>query len=160
MANTNTTTKSRSANLDSPEAFAQLSTVQQANVVHGLSKEGMNQKEISDRVGVSVPQVSNLITIYELPSKLKRLIEEDKFSGTLVLQIIRENKGKTEDEISDMFMEVQGKHNSVSVVKTLMQKYSRNAVKKNEVTFEVLNAIIEGNMSYEQLKRFFGITKN
>lgn len=177
MANTTSTaTREKDfAQFENPKAFAQLSTVQQANVVHHMYDEKkMNQKDIHAKVGVSVPQVSNLLTIYALPSKVKRLIEEDKLSGTLVLQIIRESKGKNDDEISDMilelynvkkgkvtkkdFIEFQGKHNSFAETRNFMQRFSRNSIKKNEVAYGLLEAIVTGRFGEENLKRFFGIT--
>lgn len=154
-------------------SFANLNVVKQADTVNKLYIEGRDQKEISEMVGVSVPQVSNLITIAAMPKQLKKLVEEGVVTGTLVLQVRRDFKDFTDDDVLELIQSVYAdkgsrmtrkdllkhvsRHNSFAVVKKFMKRHNRNSVRKNEVVYETLNGIMSGKIDTVHLNKLFGI---
>lgn len=151
-----------------------MNQVEQAEHVQTLSGK-YSQKEIAEKLDISVPQVSNLMTIAALPLKMKKRIARNEVSATLVLQVIRDNKDISEAEacdlIEDAFIAKGGqdaitkkdinkmikRFNSFSIVKKIVKQYGPTSVKKNETEFEVIRGIVLGKLDRPTLLKRYGL---
>lgn len=76
-----------------------LNAIEQADLVSRLSKLGLENKEIAQKIGVSVVTINNMMTTSKLPASLKKKIAAKEITATLVLNMIRSKKDLTVDNI-------------------------------------------------------------
>lgn len=164
-----------------PAKFKTLGTVEQSEIVSVLLIERkLNQKSVAEKLGISIPQVSNLKTISELPTSLKKLIKKEQVSGTLVLDVIREYPHISQDRITDMittltekkegrgvtrkdvndFMQVT---DSIAEMRKFLKMWDENSVgpkKQHKIIFDILKGINEGKLTVENFEHLCGIVKH
>lgn len=157
--------------------FKEMDILEQAEYAYKKYYQGVAQKEISIEMGVSVPQISNLVTLATLPVAMKKRIKKGEVAATLILEVLRNNKGMPAEEACELIektIEMYGgdhkitrvdvnkfinKYNSVSIFKKILTQYNINSVKKNKEEFEMLRGLILGKLDRNMILKRYGITR-
>jgi predicted transcriptional regulator len=155
--------------------FRSLNPVKQAEKVSNMSNEGLMGKQIAQQVGISEAQVSNLLIIDGLPRELKKLIEDEKVTHTLVLAACRQYEDKSYGEIAEILHKLwrlkgakihskdlkraTGRENSHVIIRKFLKTHNRSKIKKNKPFYEFLLGIEKGTIGVAELNQFFGIVE-
>jgi len=159
-----------------------LNAIETSELMKRFINLGLKPKEISQKLGISVVTISNLLLIADLPVKLKKRIENNEISSTLVLQELRGKKIEAEqlaDQIENILespskdlpdypkansgkdKKVTAKDlnavNSTKVVKDflyIMEK-NKNQPQINSKTFDFLNSMFHNELEEKDVIEFF-----
>lgn len=77
----------------------QLTPLENAEVIRRLIQYNFTPKEISQKLGITEASVSNMRLLADVPQAVKKDIKENVITSTLVVNMIRSNKGMTMGEI-------------------------------------------------------------
>lgn len=161
-----------------------LNAVEQAELIKRFINLGLKPKEISLKLGISVVTISNLQSIADLPTKLKKRIQNNEISSTLVLQELRAKKIEAEelaDKIENMLSETTASPelpdytdipqkektkvtakdlnavNSVKIVKDFLKEMAVNESQPqlNSKTFDFLNSMFSNEFDKKDIIEFF-----
>lgn len=150
-----------------------LNILEIAGVVNRMQVCGLDEKEIATRINKAVPFVKKCFTLLEAPESVKKLIQSDKISSTLAINIF--SKAKDFDKAVIMLEEIaenapritqatvtkaQGKINSVKIFKKLSkvgEKESRLVKEDKTELYDFLKKFISGEFTAEELEQMFYI---
>ena len=157
----------------SKQQFKKMNAIEQAHLAQKMYDQGFDQKYIASELGVSIPQVSNLITLASLPLNMKKRIINNNVAATLLLEVIRKNPDLSKDDAVQIVEDIAAKNdgrvtrkavnkhtntvNTIAVLKKLFRQVNMNNVTKNQDIFEVLRGVIDGKFDKPSLINFFGI---
>lgn len=109
-----------------------LKTLQRAEVISRLKAYGLNDTEISKKIGCTSTQVARYLTMLQMPHELKELVNADRISATYALQLFTELGAKAATEKAKKGLETGVKKvtprvvNAVNAKKRLTPKMTRH----------------------------------
>ncbi len=93
-----------------------LKALQRAEVISRLSAYGLNDTEISKKIGCTSTQVARYLTMLKMPHELKELVNVDKISATYALQLFDKYGAKLATEKAKTGLETGAKKVTPKVV--------------------------------------------
>lgn len=114
-----------------------LDTLARAKVYQRLSRMGLSNKEVAERVNTSVVHVSQALTMLEMPEKLKDQIRDELVSPTLALDLYREHGSEAVDVVDEAAKEAS----SVAGDKKKPKLTGRNFRKKRNLPKDIVNSL-------------------
>ena len=110
----------------SKQKTIKMNAVEQADAAQKMYDQGYDQKHIAKKLGVSIPQISNLRMISSLPLIIKKRIANNQVATTLLLEIIRDNSDLSQDDAVFQVEEVikNSPENYKVTRKDLIKKYN------------------------------------
>jgi len=93
-----------------------LKALQRAEVISRLSAYGLNDTEISKKIGCTSTQVARYLTMLQMPHELKELVNADKISATYALQLFADLGAKAATEKAKKGLETGAKKVTPRVV--------------------------------------------
>lgn len=159
-----------------------LNAIEQADLMQRFINLGFKPKEIASKLGVSQVTVSNLLAIADLPVKLKKRIQNNEISSTLVLQELRSKKIEAEQlavQVEELLSEKPkiaeysdstnvksdskitakdlNKNNSTKNVKEFLSKMQKEQSQPqiNSKTFDFLVSMFANELNDKDILEFF-----
>jgi len=93
-----------------------LKALQRAEVISRLSAYGLNDTEISKKIGCTSTQVARYLTMLQMPHELKEMVNADKISATYALQLFADLGAKAATEKAKKGLETGAKKVTPKVV--------------------------------------------
>jgi ParB family chromosome partitioning protein len=156
-----------------------LNPLEEAEAVNRLLNYGLEETEVSKKIGKSLVYISNLKLLNSAPEKIKVMVRSEQISSTLLLKLMREtndfeelqdlihtaflaaNEGNTEEPVKVTQKHVkkaQNKTNSVSALKKAFKVAEKQELVVNpqhEELYKFAKAIIDGDYTKENLLALF-----
>lgn len=156
-----------------------LNPLEEAEAISRLLKYGLEEIEISKKIGKSLVYISNLKLLHSAPEKIKVMVRSEQISSTLLLKLMRETSDfdELQDLIHTAFLSVvsvgedapvkitnkdiqksQKKNNSVSALRKALKFAEKKELVVNPDHEELYNfavSIIEGEYTKEKLLEMF-----
>lgn len=151
--------------------------IEEATFVLRLKNTGLKGKEIAPLIGKTEAHVSNLLKLAELPQQIQNQIQNNKISATLVLDMLKSDKGITHDELVNevenlvkqsggtkvrkaAVEKAKGNYNSMSLLKKVVtNNIVTHADEDKREIISFLRLCFQGKKSEEKIMEFFGFPK-
>jgi ParB/RepB/Spo0J family partition protein len=156
-----------------------LNPLEEAEAVNRLLNYGLQEIEISKKIGKTLTYISNLKLLYSAPEKIKMMVRSEQISSTLLLKLMRDTSDF--DELQNLIhttftsisgvvgekpvkitskhvQKVQKKTNSVSALRKAFKLADKKALAVNplnEKTYAFAKAIIDGEYTKDELIKMF-----
>lgn len=156
-----------------------LNPLEEAEAVNRLIQYGLEEIEISKKIGKTLTYISNLKLLQSAPEHIKKMVRSEQISSTLLLELMRETEdfdqlqlliGKAYTNVATQgggrpvkitkkdINKAQKKNNSVSALKKAFKTASKGnyglKLEKKEL-FDFATDIIEGKYTKEDLMKMF-----
>lgn len=156
-----------------------LNPLEEAEAVSRLLNYGLQEVEVSHKIGKTLTYISNLKLIHSAPEKIKVMVRSEQISSTLLMQLMRDTtdfeelqdlihtaflsvaEGKPEKDVkitNKDIQKVQKKSNSVSALKKALKFAQKQELPLNAEKVELYEfacALIDGKYTKEQLLEMF-----